>query len=74
MPSYPAGYSQYDSNKVISNNYSLADTHLPAGSSALANPPPYQKLTAEVDNLNHAAPNAYGNYGAGHGYPSRGWW
>jgi hypothetical protein len=74
MPDYPAGYSQFNSNKVLDSNFSLGNTRLSASDSALANPPPYQKLVSEVDNLNHAAPNAYGNYGAGHGYPSRGWW
>jgi hypothetical protein len=71
-PNYPAGYLQFDNNKVLSNTYSTGGP-LPAASSALASPPPYATLAPEVDNLNHAAPNAYGNYGAGSGFPSRGW-
>jgi hypothetical protein len=71
-PVYPAGYTQFDNNKIISNTYSLGGV-LPADSSALASPPPYQKGAAEVDNLDHNAPNASGNTGAGSGFPSRGW-
>lgn len=71
-PIYPAGHNQYDLNKIVSNTYSLGGI-LPAGFSALATPPPYQKGMAEVDNLNHNAPNLFGNTGAGSGFPSRGW-
>jgi hypothetical protein len=71
-PNYPPGHNQFDNNKMISNTYSTGGP-LPAPLSALANPPIYTKLSPEVDNLNHAAPNAYGNYGAGSGFPSRGW-
>lgn len=71
-PNYPPGYAQYQNNQVLSNTYSTGGP-LPAASSALANPPPYQKVGPDPDNLNHALPNAYGNYGAGSGFPSRGW-
>jgi hypothetical protein len=71
-PNYPAGYIQYDNNKVFSNTFSTGGPLSPQ-LSALASPPPYEVTKGEVDNLNHAAPNAYGNYGAGSGFPSRGW-
>lgn len=72
-PAYPAGHTQYDLNKVISNTYSTGGVALSASQSALANPPPQTRLAAEVDNLNHNATNAYGNSGAGSGFPARGW-
>ena len=71
-PNYPAGYTQYDNNKIFSNTYSTGGPLSPQ-LSALANPPPYAVTKGDIDNLNHAAPNAYGNYGAGSGFPSRGW-
>jgi hypothetical protein len=71
-PNYPAGYNQYQNNQVLSNTYSTGGP-LGASLSALANPPPYQNVSADPDNLGHTAPNAYGNYGAGSGFPSRGW-
>ena len=71
-PAYPAGYTQFNSNKMISNNFSLGGP-LAAGSSALAQPPPYKLNAPENDNLDHSAKNAYGNSGAGSGFPSRGW-
>lgn len=72
-PNYPAGYSQYQNNNgSISNTYSTGGV-LGAGSSALANPVPYQKVAGDVDNLNHNTLNAYGNIGAGSGFASRGW-
>lgn len=71
-PNYPAGYTQFDNNKVLSNNFSTGGI-LPPQLSALASPPTIHRLAPDVDNLNHAAPNAYGNYGAGSGFPSRGW-
>ena len=71
-PAYPAGYSQFNSNKMISNNYSVGGP-LSAGSSALANPPIKSLNAAEVDNLDHSAKNAWGKTGAGSGFPSRGW-
>jgi hypothetical protein len=46
---------------------------LSSSTSALANPPPYQKVAGDVDNLNHNTLNAYGNIGAGSGFASRGW-
>jgi hypothetical protein len=46
---------------------------LSSSTSALANPPPYQKVDGDVDNLNHNTLNAYGNIGAGSGFASRGW-
>jgi len=71
-PNYPAGYTQYDNNKVFSNTFSTGGQLAPQ-LSALANPPPITMVKPDPDNLNHAAPNAYGNYGAGSGFPSRGW-
>ena len=74
-PNYPAGHSQYLNNHGgLSNTYSLGG-HLSAGNSALANPPPQQLLAgaSKPDNLNHNTLNAYGNIGAGSGFPSRGW-
>jgi len=71
-PNYPGGHLQFDNNKVLSNSYSTAGPLAPA-LSAMANPPIYTKLAPQVDNLIHSAPNAYGNYGAGSGFPSRGW-
>ena len=67
------GYSQYQNNNgSLSNTYSLGGP-LSAGSSALANPPPHNKLDGQPDNLNHYAKNAYGNSGSGSGFASRGW-
>lgn len=72
-PNYPPGYNQYQNNNgSLSNTYSTGGP-LPANLSALANPPPYQNVAGDVDNLNHATVNAYGNYGAGSGFASRGW-
>jgi len=71
-PNYPAGYTQYQNNKMYSHNYSTGG-ELPAGLSALANPVPFKVLAPGTDNLNHNAVNAYGNSGAGSGFPSRGW-
>jgi hypothetical protein len=70
---YPSGYSQYQNNNgSLSNTYSLGGP-LSARNSALANPPLYNKLEGEPDNLNHYAKNAYGNSGSGSGFASRGW-
>jgi len=74
-PNYPEGHSQYmNNNGGISNTYSIGGP-LSAGNSALANPPPQQLVSnASIpDNLNHNTLNAYGNIGAGSGFPSRGW-
>jgi hypothetical protein len=71
-PNYPAGYTQFNSNKMLSNNYSVGGL-LSAGSSALANPPIKSLNAAENDNLDHNAKNAWGKTGAGSGFPSRGW-
>lgn len=74
-PNYSAGHSQYMNNSGgQSNTYSLGG-QLAAGSSALANPPIFNKvINASVpDNLNHNTLNANGNIGAGSGFPSRGW-
>jgi hypothetical protein len=75
-PNYPAGYSQYQNNNgsSLSNTYSLGG-QLSAGNSSLATPPPQQLVSnANIpDNLNHNTLNAYGNIGAGSGFPSRGW-
>jgi len=71
-PNYPPGHLQYQNNQVLSSGYS-AGANVPPSLSALAMPVPIKPLAPLVDNLNHAAPNAYGNYGAGSGFPSRGW-
>jgi hypothetical protein len=70
---YPSGYAQYQNNNgSLSNTYSLGGP-LAARDSALANPPLYNKVEGQPDNLNHYAKNAYGNSGSGSGFPSRGW-
>jgi hypothetical protein len=71
-PNYPAGYTQFDNTKVLSNIFSTGG-FLPPQLSALASPTLFHKLMPDVDNLIHTAPNAHGNYGAGSGFPSRGW-
>jgi hypothetical protein len=72
-PNYPSGYSQYQNNNgSLSNTYSTGGV-LPAASSALANPTPYQNVAGDVDNLNHNTLNSYGNIGSGSGFASRGW-
>ena len=74
-PNYPPGYTQYQNNNgALTNTYSTGGPLSP-NLSALANPPIY-KVVANAnipDNLDHSAINAYGNYGAGSGFPSRGW-
>lgn len=73
-PNYPAGHSQFQNNNgSISNTYSVGGP-LGASNSALANPPPYQSVPGDVDNLNHNTLNSYGNIGAGSGFASRGWY
>ena len=72
VPNYPAGYSQYQNNNgSLSNTYSLGGQLSPSDS-ALANPPIYQNVSGNVDNLNHNTLNAYGNIGSGSGFVSRG--
>jgi hypothetical protein len=72
-PNYSAGHSQYmNNNGSQSNTYSLGG-QLAANSSALANPPIFNKVVGDVDNLNHNTLNANNNIGAGSGVPSRGW-
>ena len=71
-PNYPAGHTQFTNNQVLSNTYSTGGI-LNKNLSALANPPPITHVKPEPDNLIHSQPNAYGNYGAGSGFPSRGW-
>ena len=70
---YPSGYSQYQNNNgSLSNTYFIGSS-LSAGQSALANPPPFQKLGPNgIDNYVRASSNSYGN-SAGSGFPSRGW-
>ena len=72
-PVYTAGYSQYQNNHgSLPNSYSIGSS-LSAGQSALANPPPFQKLGPNgIDNYVRASSNSYGN-SAGSGFPSRGW-
>lgn len=73
MPNYPPGHAQYQNNNgSVSNTFSTGGP-LSANLSAMANPPPYQNVAGDVDNLNHNALNAYGNSGAGAGFASRGW-
>jgi hypothetical protein len=57
------GYAQFDNNRPISSNYSTGG-YLNPSLSALASPPPYQKLGNEPDNYNHFTNS---------GFPSRGW-
>jgi len=72
-PHYPPGHLQYQNNDgSLSNTYSRGGV-LPPSLSALANPAPYTVLKGDVDNLNHATLNSYGNIGAGSGFASRGW-
>ena len=72
-PSYPGGHSQYlNNNGSVSNTYSVGGP-LNSSNSALANPPPYQKVAGDVDNLNRNTLNSHGNIGAGSGFASRGW-
>jgi hypothetical protein len=57
------GYAQYQNNQPFYNTYSVGGV-LSANNSALANPPPINKITNEaVDNYNHYT---------GKGFPSRG--
>jgi hypothetical protein len=70
-PNYPGGNLQFDNNKVISNTYATG-TSVPGFVSAMANPPTFTKVGADVDNLNHFSKNIYGN-NVGSGFPSRGW-
>ena len=74
-PNYAAGHSQYmNNNGSQSNTYSLG-SQLSANSSALANPPIFNKIVnaSAPDNLNHNTLNANGNIGSGSGFASRGW-
>lgn len=67
MPNYPAGYSQYQNNLPNTPAFSVG-AKLSANESALANPPPINKLSNCVnciDNYNH---------NINKGFPSRGWW
>jgi hypothetical protein len=72
-PHYPTGHFQFQNNNGgVSNTYSIGSL-LSAGQSALANPPPFQKLGPNgIDNYVRASSNSYGN-SAGSGFPSRGW-
>ena len=74
-PNYPGGHNQYLNNDGSTSNVYALGGKLSAADSALANPPPQQLLpdANKPDNLNHATLNAYGNIGAGSGFPSRGW-
>ena len=57
------GYAQYQNNMPLSSTYSLGGPLAPA-LSALASPPPYQKLATDPDNYNHFLKT---------GFPSKGW-
>lgn len=60
------GYAQYMNNMPNTPSYQVAGINLPSSQLALANPPPYVKLSNEIngiDNYNH-----YTNSG----FPSRG--
>ena len=73
-PQYSTGHSQMGNNNgSLSNTFSLANSKLSPNLSAMANPPTFQKLQGEPDNLNHYTYNSYGNSGAGSGFASRGW-
>lgn len=56
------GYAQYQNNMPVSSNFSTGGPLAP-GLSALASPPPYQKIGCDPDNYNHFT---------GAGFPSRG--
>lgn len=73
-PTYPGGHLQYNNNQVLPNSYATASTPLSASSSALANPVSYKLNVAggNIDNYRHFGENAFGNTGAGSGFPSRG--
>lgn len=57
------GYAQYQNNMPVSSNFSTGGPLAP-GLSALASPPPYQKLDCDPDNYNHFSNS---------GFPSKGW-
>jgi hypothetical protein len=57
------GYAQYQNNMPVSSNFSTGGPLAP-GLSALASPPPYQKIGCDPDNYNHFT---------GTGFPSKGW-
>ena len=62
------GYSQYQNNMPMTPSYQTAGINLPSSQLALANPPPYVKLSNCVncvDNLSMYPP-------PGHGFPSKG--
>ena len=67
------GWAQYNLNKPADIGYSSGNVALSAKDSALANPVPVTRYDNAIDNLNHNAPNAYGNTGAGSGFASKGW-
>ncbi len=67
------GWAQYNLNKPADIGYSSGNVSLSAKDSALANPVPVTRYDNAIDNLNHNAPNAYGNTGAGSGFASKGW-
>lgn len=57
------GYAQYQNNMPVSSNFSTGGPLAP-GLSALASPPPYQKIGCDPDNYNHFSNS---------GFPSKGW-
>jgi len=67
------GWAQYNLNKPADIGYSSGNMALSTKDSALANPVPVTRYDNAIDNLNHNAPNAYGNTGAGSGFASKGW-
>ena len=67
------GWAQYNMNKPADIGYSSGNVALSAKDSALANPVPVTRYDNAIDNLNHNAPNAYGNSGSGSGFASKGW-
>ena len=69
--SMKGGYAQYMNNMPYVPNYSSGGPLTPS-MSALANPVPIQRFVDTMDNLNHGAPNSYGHYGTGSGFPSKG--
>lgn len=73
IANYPESHTQFNNNNgSLSNTYSIGGP-LSASNSAMANPPIFNRVGGEPDNLNHNALNSYGNSGAGAGFPSRGW-
>lgn len=60
------GYAQYMNNMPNTPSYQVAGINLPSSQLALANPPPYVKLSNETNNIDN-----YNHY-TNSGFPSKG--